>query len=80
VPDFAFQGPGLRLDGVVPGSPAEQAGMQAGDVLTHLGGEEVSGLGSFNELLKKRQPGDRVELRWTRAGKSSAATVELVAR
>lgn len=80
IPDFAFQGPGLRIDGVVPGSPAEKAGMQAGDILTRLNGSEVNGLGSFNELLKKLAPGDKVELRWTRAGVEKKATVTAVAR
>jgi hypothetical protein len=80
IPDFAFQGPGLRLDGVVPGSPADKAGMKAGDILTHLGGAEVANLGGFNELLKKHQPGERLELRWTRAGAPGKATVELAAR
>ena len=27
IPDFSFAGPGVRLDGVVPGSPAEKAGL-----------------------------------------------------
>jgi S1-C subfamily serine protease len=80
VPSFDYQGPGLKIDGVVPGSPAEKAGMKAGDVLTHMGGDEVKGLGGFNELLKKHQPGDKVELRWTRGTESGSATVELVAR
>jgi Zn-dependent M28 family amino/carboxypeptidase len=80
IPDFAFQGPGLRIEGVVPGSPADKAGMQPGDILTHLSGSEVKGLGGFNELLKKLEPGDKVELRWTRAGVEQKATVTLVAR
>ncbi|WKZ12419.1 MAG: M20/M25/M40 family metallo-hydrolase [Gammaproteobacteria bacterium] len=80
IPDFAFQGPGMRLDGVVPGSPADKAGMKKGDVLTHLAGDEVNGLGGFNELLKKHQPGDRVELRWTRDGAQQNANADLVAR
>lgn len=80
IPDFAFQGPGLRLEGVVPGSPADKAGMQAGDILTHMGGNAVNGLGGFNELLKKLNPGDKVELRWTRAGVEQKATVAVVAR
>jgi hypothetical protein len=80
VPDFAFKGPGLRLDGVVPGSPAEKAGLRAGDVLTQLAGEDISNLGRFNDLLKKQQPGDRVELRWIRAGVENRATAELVER
>ena len=80
VPDFAFQGPGLRLDGVVPGSPAEKAGMQKGDILMSLGGEAVNGLSGFNDVLKKHQPGDRVKLTWTRDGAPGEAEVELVAR
>ncbi len=80
VPDFAYPGPGLRLDGVVPGSPAEKAGMKAGDILTHLAGKEVSSLGGFNDVLKTLEPGQKVEIQWTRDGKASRATVELVAR
>jgi S1-C subfamily serine protease len=80
IPDFAFQGPGLRLEGVVPGSPADKAGMQAGDILTHLGGNAVNGLGGFNDQLKKLAPGDQVELRWTRAGVEQKASVTVVAR
>jgi len=80
IPDFAFQGPGLRLDGVVPGSPADKAGMKAGDVLTHIAGKEVSNLGGFNDVLKTLEPGAKVELRWTRDGAPGKATVELTAR
>ncbi len=80
VPDFAFQGPGLRLDGAVPGSPADKAGMKQGDILTHIAGKEVSNLGGFNEILKTLEPGQKVELRWTSAGAEKKATVELVAR
>jgi putative serine protease PepD len=64
----------------VPGSPAEKAGMQKGDILLTLGGEPVNGLSGFNEVLKKHQPGDRVTLRWKRGDAESQADVELVTR
>ncbi len=80
MPDFAFQGPGLRLDSVVPGSPAEKAGMKAGDILLRFGGEPVAGLAGFNELLRKHQPGDKVHLEWTRAGAAMQGEAELAAR
>jgi hypothetical protein len=32
IPDFAFAGPGVRIGGVVAGSPAEKAGLKEGDV------------------------------------------------
>ncbi|MEO8444843.1 MAG: M20/M25/M40 family metallo-hydrolase, partial [Gammaproteobacteria bacterium] len=80
VPDFAFQGPGLRLDGVVPDSPAAKAGMLAGDVLVGLGGTAVTDLGGFNQLLRNYKPGDRVSVEWTRSGVKQRAEVELAAR
>ena len=80
VPDFAFQGEGLRLDGVVPDSPAAKAGLKAGDVLTHLDGRPIMNLGSFNDLLKVLEPGQTVELRWTRDGAPASAKTRVVAR
>jgi S1-C subfamily serine protease len=44
VPDFGGgEGPprGVRITGVRPGSPAEKAGMQGGDVIVHFAGVEV---------------------------------------
>ena len=38
VPDFAFSGPGVKVAGVVPGSPAEKAGVKEGDVLLRFAG------------------------------------------
>jgi hypothetical protein len=80
IPDFSWRGPGVRLDGIVPGSPADKAGLKPGDVLTRFAEIPVEGLAGFNELLKEHQPGDRVSLRWTSAGRDVSATVELSAR
>ena len=44
VPDFAFEGPGVRVTSVVPGSPAEKAGVQAGDVLMAIDGKPIANL------------------------------------
>ncbi|MBW7931916.1 MAG: M20/M25/M40 family metallo-hydrolase, partial [Gammaproteobacteria bacterium] len=80
MPDFAFQGPGLRLESVMPGSAAEKAGMQAGDILLRFDGKPVEGLGGFNELLREHQPGDHVKLEWSRNGATQQAEAELSAR
>ena len=79
VPDFAFPGPGVRLEGVVPGSPAEAAGLRAGDVLVAVGRTEVSGLKGLSALLKALEPG-KVELKYRRDGREAAAEAALVAR
>jgi hypothetical protein len=62
MPDFAFEGPGVRVHQVMPGSAAEKAGVQVGDILMTLDGEEVTDLRTYSALLKAREPGDRVEV------------------
>jgi aminopeptidase N len=62
MPDFAFEGPGVRVQQVMPGSAAEKAGLLAGDVLLALDGESVSDLRTYSALLKARAPGDQVEV------------------
>ncbi len=80
VPDFAFQGPGVRVDAVVPGSPAEAAGIVAGDVLLRLAGEPVGDLQGFTDLLKELTPGDTVPAEILRAGETIELEVTLTAR
>ncbi|MEE4185035.1 MAG: M20/M25/M40 family metallo-hydrolase [Gammaproteobacteria bacterium] len=80
VPDFAFQGKGVRLEGVVPGSPAAQAEMQVGDVLVELAGQEVDGLRGYTNILKTLEPGQRVTLTFERGGERIQREVDLVER
>ncbi len=68
VPDFAWQGDGVRVDGVLPGSPAEQAGIRKGDVLVGFDGERVATLEDYTAMLRARNPGDRVRLSLLREG------------
>jgi len=68
VPDFAFAGPGVRVESVVPGSSAEEAGVEAGDVLVGLDGRDITDLRSYSEALKGHQPGDAVVVAVERDG------------
>jgi hypothetical protein len=80
IPDFAFAGPGMRLDGVVPGSPAEKAGLAKGDVIVKLGDTETADLRAFSAALKALSPGSRVKVTFVRDGKQATAEAEIVAR
>ena len=60
VPDFAFPGPGVKVDQVSEGSPAAAAGLQAGDILTRIGEQEVKDLRSYSDILKTLEPGQQV--------------------
>lgn len=61
VPDFTFQGTGVRVDSTVPDSPAAHAGVLPGDVLIRMDGHEIGNLRAFSEFLKTLSPGQEVE-------------------
>ncbi len=58
MPDYAFDGPGVRADGVTDGRPASKAGMQKGDVIVQLGEYEVKDMQSYMVALTKFKKGD----------------------
>jgi hypothetical protein len=53
---------GLRLSGVRAGSPADSAGLKAGDIVVELGGKGVTDLQTYSDALYAHKPGDEVEL------------------
>lgn len=69
---------GLLLLGVVKGSPADEAGLKAHDILLEIDGKAFSTeLGSGVELLRGYEPGDEVELLFLRDGREESVIVEL---
>ena len=59
-PDMTPQEFGVRITGVREESPAEKAGLKAGDVLVELGGKEISDLYAYTYALREHKPGDEV--------------------
>jgi S1-C subfamily serine protease len=59
---------GVRLDGVRPESPAEEAGLQEDDIIVKFGGEVIKNCDDFNIAHKKQLPG-AVEVIYIRQGK-----------
>ena len=55
-----------RIGDVVPGSGAEKAGLQAGDVILKFDGHEVHRYEEIPSLVQARRPGDRVEVEFRR--------------
>jgi aminopeptidase N len=80
IPDYAFAGPGVRISGTMPGSPAEAAGLKEGDVLVKLGEAPVVTMKDFSEALKPLAPGARVVVTFLRDGKTLTAEAVLAAR
>jgi len=80
VPDFTYNGQGVRLGGTSPDSPVERAGLRMGDVVIQAGNTPIAVLKDLSDVLKTKQPGDRLPLRFLRNGKEMKTVVELKER
>jgi S1-C subfamily serine protease len=69
---------GATVAGVVTSSPAQTAGLAAGDVITSVDGQSVDSAEGLSELLEPYAPGDKVTVAWTTtSGLTETATVQL---
>lgn len=81
IPDMsATDVAGVRLSGVTPGSPADDAGVKAGDVIVEFGGTAVKDLYGYTDALYAHRPGDVVRLTVVRNGATVVLTATLGAR
>lgn len=64
-------------DGVEAGGPADQAGLEPGDVIVSFDGRRVNSHGELQAMVRDRVSGDEVELEYERDGDRETATVTL---
>jgi putative serine protease PepD len=62
------------------GTPAERAGLKAGDVVTALDGKSIASTGELESAIGAHEPGDSVSLTYTRNGKSHTVQLKLASR
>ncbi len=62
LPDYGYNGTGVRIDGVSPGKLAERTGLQAGDVLLQLGDYTFVDVQSYMQALGKFKKGNATKL------------------
>lgn len=80
IPDFGEHPDGVKFADITPGSPADAAGLHAGDVLIEFAGKPIKNLYDFTFALRDHKPGDNVTVRVLRDGESIAAEVALAER
>jgi len=71
---------GAFVGEVVDGSAAQQAGIQAGDVITKIDGKKVDSAADVGDIIGKLAPGDRVRITVQRDGKEKTLTATLGSR
>jgi putative serine protease PepD len=78
--DSTDEEPGAHVTDVRSGTPAEDAGLRAGDVITAAGGETVADADDLRRLIDSRSPGDELELTVARGDETVTLDVELGTR
>ena len=83
-----YQGDGAQIQSgpvqgqpaVTPGGPADKAGLKPGDVITKFGGIPIDNAPALVSEIWTHQPGDQVQLQYTRNGQTATTTVTLGAK
>ncbi|MEI6234956.1 MAG: PDZ domain-containing protein [Planctomycetota bacterium] len=81
IPDFKAEGnTGVLLSGVRDGSPAQTAGIKAGDTILELAGKPIKNAKDYLDALESLKPGDETTLKFQRDGKDQTIKITLGAR
>lgn len=75
MPDYSFNGSGVRVDAISDGRPAQKAGLKMGDVVIQLGDYPVSSLDNYMQALNKFRKGDKTTVKVKRADETLEASI-----
>ncbi|HEX9825927.1 MAG TPA: M20/M25/M40 family metallo-hydrolase [Flavobacteriaceae bacterium] len=76
VPDYLFDGKGMRIDGISEDKPAQKAGLQKGDIVIKLGDSAIVDMMSYMRALASFKEGDKTKVVVDRNGKVVEAEIE----
>lgn len=80
IPDYSTEVKGLLLSGVIGGGPAEQAGLEKGDVIVELNGQAITNIYDYTYALETLKIGVPVKVGYTRKGERKDTTLTPGAR
>lgn len=78
IPDYAFQGEGLKITGTNQGSPSQKAGMKNGDIIIKMGEIKIGNIYDYMGALNTFSPGDTTEVVVLRDGNELILNVSFV--
>jgi S1-C subfamily serine protease len=71
---------GALVTDVTPGSPADNGGIQRGDVIVQIGNDRITNASDVATAVRKHQPNEKVTVTYLRGPDRRTATVTLVQR
>jgi membrane-associated protease RseP (regulator of RpoE activity) len=80
IPDYATDVKGLLLGGVIGGGPAEQAGLQKGDVIVEIAGQSIANIYDYTYALELLKIGQPAKVVYMRGGEKRETTLTPAAR
>ena len=80
IPDYASDAKGLLLGGVIGGGPAEQAGLQKGDVIVEIAGQTISNIYDYTYALDVLKIGEGAKVVYMRGSERKETTLTPSAR
>ena len=75
-----YRGSGVLVNRVVSDSPADQAGLEKGDIILSVNSNSVESPEDLSDAIQSHQPGDAVKLEIVRDGDRRSITANLSAR
>lgn len=75
IPDYTNNEPGVLLAGVSANSPAEKAGLKAGDRIIQWGTKKINSIEDLQEIFETAEPGKPVKVKIVRGGKEIEITI-----
>ncbi|SRR6266567_372141 len=69
---------GALVEAVVPGSPADKAGLTKDSVITAVNGRAIDSVDALGPAIHTHRPGDSIRVTWANATGSHTATIELI--
>ena len=80
IPDYSTEVKGLLLGGVIAGGPAEQAGLQKGDVIVEIAGQSITNIYDYTYALEVLKIGQPAKVAYVRLGERKETTLTPGAR
>ncbi|HEV3215883.1 MAG TPA: PDZ domain-containing protein, partial [Vicinamibacterales bacterium] len=80
IPDYSTEVKGLLLSGVIGGGPAEEAGLQKGDVIVEIAGQSIANIYDYTYALDVLKIGQPAKVVYLRAGQRRETMLTPAAR